>query len=332
MENALEKEGQQLEEQGSQELNRKERLEREESEKEVQQLKSSNKRDRQETKGSFSDSSPEDHVKRDRKSAPEGPTMDKILEKISALTEKMSEMQGDIKVIRSEAERRNNDFMELKNLFTEDREKREKEMAEMKDEMGGVKQSVNSVRDELQELRAENSAMKARIANIDRESKRCNIVVAGIDFQTPKEGYEELQKLVSEATNNAVSVSGIRTFETREKKKLIVASCRSLDEKMLLLAKKKSLQHRVGDKTVPVYVNSDLSKEDRDAQREMRVIAKQKRDQGATVKIAGNRMKINDGWYQWNPKLNLLQTSEDRNKDFRNKANILERAGAPKEV
>lgn len=284
------------------------------------------KRDRQEAKGLSSDSSPEEQPKRGRMSerglaatVDENIAMDKsLIELIQGMSDRMISIQADITAMRSEAESRNKEFEAMRDMLMEDRENREREMKEVKSEIGGVAENVRAINEEIQAMQNENIIMKARLESMERDARKCNIVVSGIEFKTPREGYEELQKVVNEATDSAVRVTGIRTFETLDHKKLIVASCQNFEDKMLLLAKKRSLQYRRGDKVEPVYVNNDLSKVDRETQRHLRAIARNKREQGCHVKIAGNRIKMDDVWYSWNPTTEKLETRK-QDSAFRNK-------------
>ena len=73
-----------------------------------------------------------------------------------------------------------------------------------------------------------------------------------------------------------------------------------MDEKLLLLSKKRSLKSTKDGKSQPVFINSDLPKEDREAQRHLRSFAKEKRDKGAIVKVLGNKLVSDGQWYSWN--------------------------------
>ena len=52
-------------------------------------------------------------------------------------------------------------------------------------------------------------------------------------------------------------------------------------------------------KGTKIYINHDLSREDRDIQRKLREIAKQEREQGAEVKLGFRKIRINGNWRKW---------------------------------
>lgn len=264
----------------------------------------SSKRDRKETKSGASDSSPEDSSKRERKSSPDYKpsisAMEELIKQFSAMVSKMDKIQTDITAIRNEASQRNKDFEELKNMLLEDRSKRMKEISEVKSEIGGVTQSVETVKVDMEKLRAENSNMRTRMVYMEREARKLNIVVSGIDFDSPNDGYEKLQKLIDEKAKDEIKITGLRTFRTRTDAKMMVAVCLNQEEKSKLIAMKKSLVMKEGEGTKPVFINCDLPREDRETQRLLRVLAKQKREKGCDVKLAGNKMKIDGKWFRVN--------------------------------
>lgn len=265
--------------------------------------KNSSKRDRKEAKNRSSESSPEDVAKRERKTSPE-PTlngaMEELLRKFTEMAGKMDIMQRDIATIRNESVQRNKDLDEMKKMLMEDRTQREKEMKDVRRQIGGVTEAVGSVKVDIKELKIDNSNLRSRMVSLEREAKKQNILVSGIEFDAPKEGFDKLQKLINEEINDDIKITGLRTFKTRAETKVIVAACRNMEEKTKLFAKKKSLKIKDGDKTTPVFINSDLPKEDREIQRKLRTLAKQKRDQGCEVNLAGNKMKIDGKWFRWN--------------------------------
>ena len=48
-----------------------------------------------------------------------------------------------------------------------------------------------------------------------------------------------------------------------------------------------------------IYINHDLSREDRDVQSKLREIARQERKQGAEVRLGFRKIRINGNWIKW---------------------------------
>lgn len=219
----------------------------------------------------------------------------------------------------------------MKQLFEEnakkmnDSENRLKSV--MEKSLSEISEKVKQVEEENVALKKENQDIKWRLRNIERESKRNNVVFSGLTFENPRDGYEELDKIVERATKGRAKVSGIRIINTKAQGKKIVARCNTFEEKITILQSKKEMKSM--ERGTPVYVDDDLPKEDRETQAKIRNEAKKRRDEGSQVKVAGTRMKIDNIWYRWNELTNQPEP-------FRNQArgtadrDILEHPGSQK--
>lgn len=162
---------------------------------------------------------------------------------------------------------------------------------------------------ENESLRQENSMIKTRLIQLERDSRKCNIVVSGIDFTTPKEGFETLEKVIKNATGSAIKVSGLRTFTTKNGGKRIVAACRSLEDKRAIMVNKKQMVLCKENETTPVFLDDDLPREDQELQAKLREIARTKRKEGKKVRMGRNRINIDNSWFFLNPKTDGLELS-----------------------
>jgi hypothetical protein len=184
------------------------------------------------------------------------------------------------------------------------------------------------------ELKEENSCLNSRLQMVERrmidterERKRLNIVATGLQFETQQQGFEALQKTVDLITDKAVSVRGLRTFNT-QKGKIVTAACDTWEDKMLIMRSKKRLYDNKEDGTSKIFIDSDMPPEDRKAQAKVRETANELRKQGKKVQVQFLKLKVDDKTMYYNRESQAL---EKRNFREENENRLLERPGPSKE-
>ena len=55
-----------------------------------------------------------------------------------------------------------------------------------------------------------------------------------------------------------------------------------------------------------IYINHDLSREDRNGQRKLGEIARQEREHGAEVMLKFRKIKINGNWIKWEQRMETM--------------------------
>lgn len=148
------------------------------------------------------------------------------------------------------------------------------------------------------DLLEKNNLMERRLLQLERDSRRHNIVVSGLDSESQEENYKELQQIIKTATGNSeLQVSGMWTLNTKSKGKKIIATCRNLDDKRIIMQAKKQFIRKKDNKATQIYVDDDLPLADRITQGKIRAIAKEKRLQGMDVRVAFGKLKIDGQWH-----------------------------------
>lgn len=169
--------------------------------------------------------------------------------------------------------------------------------------------------------------MERRILDTERDRKRLNIVVSGLQFETQKEGFDELQRVIEEIAGKTVRVKGIRTHYTA-RGKIITAACESWEDKMLIMRAKKNLFNMKEQGKQQIYIDSDLPADDRRAQAIVRQTAKELRKQGKEVQVQFLRLKVDGELMHLNGNTQELEKRTFREKD---KNDILERTRTAQE-
>lgn len=125
-------------------------------------------------------------------------------------------------------------------------------------------------------------------------------------------------------------MSGVSSFHMPSGRTGSVVQCRSRTEKLAILAKKRELASTAPDGSInKVYLDDDLPKEDREAQRAVRAIAKEKRAQGCNVAVAFKKLRIDGKWMIFDEESGKLREDNFRRPD---KDARLERSGSQGQV
>lgn len=143
-------------------------------------------------------------------------------------------------------------------------------------------------------------ANSGRLLQLERLVRQKNIVATGIDFESPQQGYDKLNKLIGAATKEEIKVAGLRAFKSKSGQGMIVAECGSIEEKLCIMRAKKLFVATEGDTSRPVYVDNDLALEDRITQSKLRGIAKELRAQGKEVRLSMGKLKVDGEWRSLN--------------------------------
>ena len=98
-------------------------------------------------------------------------------------------------------------------------------------------------------------------------------------------------------------------FEVRksEGKELIVAKVASVAEKIEVMKNKGKLKGKW------IYIDDDLTKEERETQSEIRKQAREERDKGKTVKVGYKKLIINGTLFKWCEKEKKVVLSRSKN-------------------
>lgn len=96
---------------------------------------------------------------------------------------------------------------------------------------------------------------------------------------------------------------------------MIVAECKSIENKLLILRSKKQFVRTVGNETHPVYIDSDLPQQDRMAQGRLRAIAKEMLEKGKDVRMGFGSLKVDGEWYQFDQEADGVVKKMFRKKD-----------------
>lgn len=169
--------------------------------------------------------------------------------------------------------------------------------------------------------------LERKMIKTERDNLRLNIVASGLNCATPQEGYDALNKVLSEATNNQIQVTGQRAFHSAQGDLRIVAACSNINDKRAIMQVKRNLTITSGGVGKKVFIDHDLPREDRIAQKRLRDMARSEtiRNEGKHVVVVAGKIKVDGEWFKLCELTNTLLPTFFRGAD-QNK--YLEHSGA----
>lgn len=204
------------------------------------------------------------------------------------------------------------DTKEIKN---EQREYRE-EFNIIKDQINNYKQVIGKLKTENEELKREMKKMQESIVKIEKKEIQNNIIINGIAVE--RENPNQLKEKIETKLEAYLGIKSKIKEVTKISKTMCKVELENYSDKREILKNKKKLR-RV--KEGKIYINEDLTYDDRRIQKEIRKIAKQEREKGRIVKERLHKLIINNEVWYWNEteaKLVLQSKAENQTAQSKN--------------
>lgn len=181
----------------------------------------------------------------------------------------------------------------LGEYMEEIRKEREEERKREKEEWKKEKENIERRLEELERITERK----------EREDRKKNIVIKGVSWKRDRV-EEEVSKVIKENLNVEVEVRKAYRIRIKEKD-IVIASLDSWVQKREIMSKKRDLKQGI-------WIEDDLTKEEREVQRRLRERAREEREKGKKVKVGYMKLYIEDRIFRWNEKRREL---EDRRRN-----------------
>lgn len=197
-------------------------------------------------------------------------TFKKILETLSTLSE-------DIKEIKNNQESFSKEILELK-------------------------KENESLRKQNVELKKEISIISEKVEKMEREKRRNNVVVQGLQIETsePRKLKETMENFIKEELDIEISIKSARKLGNRT----CLVELSNDEEKLKVMQNKSKLK---GIQTDKIFINDDMSKNEREVQAKIRNIAKMEKAKGKKVKIGYQKIEIDKQKWVWSKEKGELE-------------------------
>lgn len=163
-----------------------------------------------------------------------------------------------------------------------EQERREKEWDK---ERRNWEEEKKEIQDRVRELERKEE-MRAR------KERRNNIVIRGVRWQERNIEAEAEQFLKNELKVE-VMVRKARKVGERGQESVTVVEIGEWEKKKEIMEKKKNLSKGV-------YIDDDLTREEREVQKKLRDRAREEKGRGKRVRVGYRKIRIEDKWYRWN--------------------------------
>lgn len=211
----------------------------------------------------------------------------------------IAQILQEIKEIRLDMRKKDENMVnvieEIKEL-RKDMKRKDEIMAEMMAEIKNLKAEKNIFEEKWSEdknsILGKVDRIEDRLESNEKRERKLNIVITGLDIQDLENNELDnffRNKLGTEKHFNNAHFLG-------KSKKRILVKMNTWEDKVEVLKSKKNL------KDTDIYIDNDLTKEERRIQAEIRALAKEEKSKGKSVKIGYQKLKINEQEFLWSKK------------------------------
>lgn len=211
------------------------------------------------------------------------------------IREMQREIKGEMEMLRIEIR---------ENLKTVGDDIRElgRQLKENKEEVEVIKREINGIKladgKEKAEIVNKLGSVENRLESIERDKIRNNLVVSGIEVED--QGEEQIKKTMQEMLEKQLGIRVEIERATKINRQKCVIKIKEWRDKIRILTEKRKLRGGT------IYIDSDLTKKQREVQKKIRDEAKKQRESGKAVKVGYNRLTVNNEIWVWNNELQSL--------------------------
>lgn len=211
---------------------------------------------------------------------------DNRIDKILAM---MIEMRTDMKEIKAQNEKFNE---ELKTLKAENR---------------SLKEDKEKMKEEIKEMKKEMTKTKIRIEQLEKEKKENNIIISGMDIDAydDKSTNKLMEEFMKQSMNIEIDIK--KASKIRQKKYLVELKNPADKEKVM---KNKSKLRKIKDK---IYIDEDLTMGEREKRKQINKRAQEEKAKGQVVKVGYNKIIIDGKEWRWDRQEETLVEAKPKN-------------------
>ncbi|RLU27393.1 hypothetical protein DMN91_001197 [Ooceraea biroi] len=166
---------------------------------------------------------------------------------------------------------------------------------------------------ELETKEEQMEMMIARMKQLERKDdererrERRNIIMKGEGIPTEGSPKEIIKQTLRQELQIEADIEDAYWIKREQSRRMLVAKLRSWQQKKEILIKKSKMKGK------KLYIDNDLTKKERDVQKEITGIARTKREQGWEVKIGYKKLIANGKTFIWEQEEGMKEIN------FRNK-------------
>lgn len=218
-------------------------------------------------------------------------------DKLDQLLNMMHDMKMEQREMRKEMQQNG----EEQRRFNQELLKIKQENENLKRENEQIKKENEIIRKELQEIRAD-------LEVIERDSKKNNLIMHGLDINTDEK--QEVLETVTSFIKQNLKVNIQPKKVAKIGRKTCVIELKTAEDKLTVMQNKAKLKQLTD---IRVYINEDLTKAERSKQKLIRAKAREEKEQGKDVKVGYNKLIVDGNVWRWNKFTNRLVELNTKN-------------------
>ena len=200
----------------------------------------------------------------------------------TVFTKSKKTMRSPLKIMTNNEDKLDK-MMELLASITKDIQEIKQEQKQYQSEIIEIKRGYEKMKNTNETLLKENKQMRKELneykqvaEQMEKETKKCNVVVFGIENKEPEEKpiINKIQEIIS--TQLQIDVPVNKAFKIGTNACLV--QLKSVEDKELVMKNKHKLRNMKGDRKI--YINEDLTNYERMKQAEIRKVAMKMIDDG----------------------------------------------------
>lgn len=199
------------------------------------------------------------------------------------------------------------------NQIRQDQREYNEEIKKLKLENETRKQENSAITKECDEIKKELRETNIRLEQLEREKRRNNVVITGLTIANSNttELKQEMEKFIQQKLEMSVPVQTAYKIGP----KMCIIKLQSFEDKIQLMKNKMKLRNMRGDR---IFINNDLSRKEREIDKQIRKRAEAEKNQGKTVKIGYQKLTIEGKEWKWDAEKNRLEENKGKENPIAN--------------
>lgn len=145
---------------------------------------------------------------------------------------------------------------------------------------------------EKAEIITKQTELESRLDRMERNEKRCNIVISGLNITGAATAKSAVDELFTKQLGLAVTANDAFQIKLKSGQTKFIARMRSWDDKMMVMKANRAIRN-------DVFLNDDLIKKDQFVQYKAREFAKSMRADGKQAKIGAVKVFVDGMAFIW---------------------------------
>lgn len=235
--------------------------------------------------------SPEEAFKRSRKTSR---TPTKTNSRVGNMEEEVKELKNEMKGVNKVMQALLTEIQGMR----QDHKKYQEEMEKLREENENIKTELGWLRRRVEQL----EEVENRMEQIERTSRKNNIIITGLKIES--DNKNEIKKEIETFIKNELQIETQINKSYQINRNMYVAEIHKFEDKMSILQNKGKLKK---SQYKYIYINSDLTKKERQIQKIIRERAEQEKQLNRNVRVGYKKITINGITWIWNTKSRQLE-------------------------